>query len=219
MGFKNNQDKQSFINELELLQKKYILLSKVDTDFHFIKHKNKKINVFSNTERDIIASLKQTIADKEAQYRQQADLSEQERLQLKSEIDGLKEDLITNKGKVAKYEKDLAKAHQDLANISVSLETIKAELQQDHQSSATTINTLQTELRTLQEKRDQLQGNLDQVTKDNLDLKNQNEQLTRQLTSLQEEIGLLKNVLSNNVKLLIISIKWCQKLMITKAIY
>ncbi|MDV3144523.1 MAG: hypothetical protein Q8805_00595, partial [Candidatus Phytoplasma australasiaticum] len=110
---KNNQDKQSFINELELLQKKYILLSKVDTDFHFIKHKIKKINVFSNTERDIIASLKQTIADKEAQYRQQTDLSEQERLQLKSEIDGLKEDLITNKGKVAKYEKDLAKAHQD----------------------------------------------------------------------------------------------------------
>nr|QOX89487.1 hypothetical protein H7685_01200 ['Parthenium hysterophorus' phyllody phytoplasma] len=117
-----------------------------------------------------IASLKQTIADKEAQYRQQADLSEQERLQLKSEIDGLKEDLITNKGKVAKYEKDLAKAHQDLANISVSLETIKAELQQDHQSSATTINTLQTELRTLQEKRDQLQGNLDRVKRDNADL-------------------------------------------------
>ncbi|MDV3194084.1 MAG: hypothetical protein Q8835_03515, partial [Sweet potato little leaf phytoplasma] len=27
---KNNQDKQSFINELELLQKKYILLSKVN---------------------------------------------------------------------------------------------------------------------------------------------------------------------------------------------
>ncbi|MDO8030040.1 AAA family ATPase ['Planchonia careya' phytoplasma] len=193
---KNNQDKQSFINELELLQKKYILLSKADTDFHFIKYKIKNINVLSNRERDIIDSLEQAILAKEYQYRQQADLSEQERLQLKSEIDRLRNDLITNKGKITQYEKALEKAHQDLETTSVSLETIKAELQQDHQSSETTINTLQTELRNLQEKRDQLQGNLGRVTSDNADLKNQNEQLTRKLTSLQEEIGLLKERLA-----------------------
>ncbi|MCG3566957.1 hypothetical protein KHD59_002495, partial [Sesame phyllody phytoplasma] len=41
-----------------------------------------------------------------------------------------------------------------------------------------------------------------QVTKDNLDLKNQNEQLTRQLTSLQEEIGLLKKRLEQQRKII-----------------
>ncbi|MDV3157128.1 MAG: hypothetical protein Q8889_00015, partial [Candidatus Phytoplasma australasiaticum] len=94
---KNNQNTQSFINELNLLQKKHILLSKADTDFHFIKHKIKKINGSSNKERAMIDSLQQTIETKERQYRQQVDLSEQERSQLKLEIDQLKKDLITSK--------------------------------------------------------------------------------------------------------------------------
>ncbi|MDV3195214.1 MAG: hypothetical protein Q8881_03120, partial [Sweet potato little leaf phytoplasma] len=46
----------------------------------------------------------------------------------------------------------------------------------------------------------QLQGNLDRVKQDNADLKNQNEQLTRQLTSLQEEMGLLKERLATNFR-------------------
>ncbi|MDO8058637.1 AAA family ATPase, partial [Candidatus Phytoplasma australasiaticum] len=192
-----NQNEQ-LTRQLTSLQEEIGLLKKrLEQQRKIIDHLNQVVSETHDHQSDLltsIASLKQTIADKEAQYRQQADLSEQERLQLKSEIDGLKEDLITNKGKVAKYEKDLAKAHQDLANISVSLETIKAELQQDHQSSATTINTLQTELRTLQEKRDQLQGNLDRVKRDNADL---NQKIDNHLNTFERVLKSMETVTSS----------------------
>ncbi|MDV3199503.1 MAG: AAA family ATPase, partial [Candidatus Phytoplasma australasiaticum] len=141
-----------------------------------------------------IASLQQTIETKERQYRQQVDLSEQERSQLKLEIDQLKKDLITSKDMITRYQKDLEKAHQDLEKTSESLETIKAELQQDHQSSENTINTLQAELSRLQEQRDQLRGNLDRVKRDNADL---NQKLDNNLNTFERVLKSMETVTSS----------------------
>ncbi|MDO8064098.1 hypothetical protein, partial [Candidatus Phytoplasma bonamiae] len=91
---KNDPIQQSLIEEeLNIFLKKHLLLSKADTDFHFMKNKIKKLKNSSNSENQIIYSLTRKIREKEEQYRQQMNLSEEERQQLKTDIDKLRDQL------------------------------------------------------------------------------------------------------------------------------
>ncbi|MDV3166082.1 MAG: hypothetical protein Q8807_00150, partial ['Waltheria sp.' little leaf phytoplasma] len=191
--FKNNPNQQKFINELNILGEKHFVLSKADTDVHFIKHKIKKLNIFSSRESQNIQSLTQTIQEKETQYRHQIDLSETERQQLKIEIGHLTQDLIKSQEKINQHKNDLEKAQKDLSQTSSELEDIRKELEKDHQLSETTINQLKSELDSLNSQHNNLKTDLIQAEKDNQELNSKNQQLTKQVTTLTEEVSMLKN--------------------------
>ncbi|MDO8078965.1 AAA family ATPase, partial [Candidatus Phytoplasma aurantifolia] len=195
--FKNNPNQQSFINELNILGEKHVLLSKADTDVHFIKLKIKKLNTFSSRERENIHSLTRTIQEKETQYRHQMDLSEAERQQLKSEIGQLTQDLITSQEKIDQHQNDLEKAQKALSQTSSELEEIRKELEKDHQLSETTIHQLKSELDSLNSQHKNLNVDLMKAKKDNQELK---QKLTNNIDVAYKFIDILELIASSFLK-------------------
>ncbi|MEK0308907.1 AAA family ATPase [Candidatus Phytoplasma citri] len=195
--FKNNPNQQSFINELNILGEKHVLLSKADTDVHFIKLKIKKLNTFSSRERENIHSLTRTIQEKETQYRHQMDLSEAERQQLKSEIGQLTQDLITSQEKIDQHQNDLEKAQKALSQTSSGLEEIRKELEKDHQLSETTIHQLKSELDSLNSQHKNLNVDLMKAKKDNQELK---QKLTNNIDVAYKFIDILELIASSFLK-------------------
>ncbi|MDO8058021.1 AAA family ATPase ['Opuntia sp.' phytoplasma] len=195
--FKNNPNQQSFINELNILGEKHFLLSKSDTDFHFIKRKIQKLNTFSSRENENIHSLTRTIQEKETQYRHQMDLSEAERQQLKREIGQLTQDLITSQEKIAQHKNDLEKAQEALSQTSSELEEIRKELEKDHQLSETTIHQLKSELDSLTSQHDNLNLDLIKAKQDNQKLK---QKLTNNIDIASKFIDILELIASSFLK-------------------
>ncbi|MDO8057562.1 AAA family ATPase [Candidatus Phytoplasma gossypii] len=195
--FKNNPNQQSFVNELNILGEKHFLLSKADTDVHFIKHKIKKLNTFSSRESETIRSLTETIQAKETQYRHQMDLSEAERQQLKREIGQLTKDLITSQEKIDQHKNDLEKAQKTLSQTSSELEEIRKELEKDHQLSETTIHQLKSELDSLNSQHDNLNVDLKKAKQDNQELK---QKLTDNIDIGHKFIDILEVITSSFLK-------------------
>ncbi|MDV3154003.1 MAG: hypothetical protein Q8759_00610, partial [Pigeon pea little leaf phytoplasma] len=191
---KNNPIQKSFIEEeLNIFLKKHLLLSKADTDVHYMKNKIKKLKNSLNSENKIIYNLTIKIQEKERQYRQQMNLSEEERQQLKEDIDTLRNQLSNSQDQIEGQKKTLDKAQQDLQKTSYELTNIREELKKDLQLNKVAVDQLTSELNVLTDKHTALNHDLDEMKQDNQILKDHNKQLESQLIDLKTEVSSLQN--------------------------
>ncbi|MDO8023790.1 AAA family ATPase [Candidatus Phytoplasma fabacearum] len=191
---KNNPIQKSFIEEeLNIFLKKHLLLSKADTDVHYMKNKIKKLKNSLNSENKIIYNLTIKIQEKERQYRQQMNLSEEERQQLKEDIDTLRNQLSNSQDQIEGQKKTLDKAQQDLQKTSYELTNIREELKKDLQLNKGAVDQLTSELNVLTDKHTALNHDLDEMKQDNQILKDHNKQLESQLIDLKTEVSSLQN--------------------------
>ncbi|MDV3158799.1 MAG: AAA family ATPase, partial [Pigeon pea little leaf phytoplasma] len=107
------------------------------------------------------------IQEKERQYRQQMNLSEEERQQLKEDIDTLRNQLSNSQDQIEGQKKTLDKAQQDLQKTSYELTNIREELKKDLQLNKGAVDQLTSELNVLTDKHTALNHDLDEMTKNN----------------------------------------------------